>query len=365
VLVATRRYHAVLHPLAVYALSRALFLAITATGPQFATPHPPFTSFVVRWDATYYLNIVRHGYPRGAVLAPEHAFFPLYPLTVRVADVVLPGGDFVASVSVSLVAGAVATVLLWRAASILGGARVADRTALVFVLFPGTIVFGWPYADALLLAFMCVALCMLLEGRWVAATAAAALAGATRPSGLVLVAACAWVAFDRSRGPDARRALAAVAAAVGAASGFLAYLIWLWRRTGDARHWFRVERDVFGEGTPWKRLPTTIADIFRDGPQFNRLLVVACVVLAAVMLVVGITARQPGWAKLITVLALYLAVTANIASASPRLQLAAVPAFIALGSRLRDETLVWWCVASVAFATMLIFVYGLTINVAP
>jgi hypothetical protein len=355
----------VLYPLAVYALSRLLFLAVTATGPQFATPHPSFTSFVVRWDATYYLDIVRHGYPRGSVLAPQQAFFPLYPLTVRVANAVLPGGDFIAAETVSLVAGAVAVVLLWRAASILGGPRVADRSALVFVLFPGTIVFGWPYADALLLAFMCGALCLLLEGQWVAATAVAALAGATRPSGLVLVAACACVAFDRTHGPMFRRAAAAAAAAVGAASGFLAYLIWLWQHTGDARHWFRVEHDAFGEGTPWKRLPTTIADIFRDGPQFNRMLVVVFVVLAVVMLVVGLTAQQPGWAKLITVLALYLAVTANIASASPRLQLAAVPAFVALGARLRDDTLLWWCLASVALATTLIFVYGLTLNVAP
>ena len=39
---------------------------------------------MVRWDSVYYLGLVRRGYPHGSGLANEQAFFPLYPLTVRV-----------------------------------------------------------------------------------------------------------------------------------------------------------------------------------------------------------------------------------------------------------------------------------------
>ncbi|GIU86031.1 MAG: membrane protein [Acidimicrobiia bacterium] len=351
--------------LAVYGVSRLVLLAVTAAAPHVRTPRPSLGELVTRWDAVYYLGIVDRGYPRGDALAPEHAFFPLYPLGVEAIDRVVPGGAVTAGVVLSLVAGAVATVLLWHFAAALTDRATADRTVLVFCFFPGTVVFGWPYADALLLALMCGSLLALAHGRWVAGAAVGALATATRPSGLVLVAACALAAWEHTRGTAGRRLAAAAAAGGICASGFVAFLAWLWNHTGEPRQWMRVEREVFGEGTPWKRLPTTVADTFRDGAQFNRVLVLACAVLALVLLAAGLTARQPPWAKAVTVLALYLALTANIASASPRLQLAAVPAFVALGARLRRDPLVVWCASSGAFAALLVFVYGLTTYVAP
>jgi hypothetical protein len=365
VLAVTRKHHAVLYPLGVYVFTRLLFFFATLTGPQLTTPHGGLKAFVVRWDAVYYLTLVRHGYPHGSGLANEQAFFPLYPLTVRVVDWVLPQGDFTAALSVSLGAGAVASVLLWRIAARFADTAAADRTVLVFCLFPGTIVFAWPYADALLVAFMCGTICLLLDGRWVAASGVAALATATRPSGMALLVACALVAYAEVHGDRARRLRAAVTAAVIAASGFLLFLLYLWIRTGNALQWFDVEREQFGEGTPWKRLPTTISGIFTDGAEYGRVLVVVFAVIAVVLLVAQLRSQQPLWATSITVIALYFALTANIACASPRLQLAAVPAFAALGARLRDQQCVFWCVASVTLAVTLIFVYGLTTNLAP
>lgn len=354
-----------LRALAVYGASRLVFFVVTASAPQVRTPKPSLAEFVNRWDATYYVGIVVHGYPSGEGLAPQHAFFPLYPLGIEVVDRILPGSVVAASVTLSLVAGAVAAVLLWRLACALADRATADRTVLIFCFFPGTIVFGWPYADALLLALMCGAILLLAHGRWPEASVVGAFATATRPSGLVLVAACALVAYERVEGALVRRVVAAAAAGAVCASGFLAFLAWLWNHTGDPRRWFRVEREEFGEGTPWKRLPTTVADTFRDGAEFNRVLVLVCAAVAVGLLVVGLLARQPVWAKTITVLALYLALTANIAPASPRLQLAAVPAFVALGAKLRRDPLVVWCSASAAFAALLVFVYGLTTYVAP
>jgi hypothetical protein len=360
-----RKHHAIVYPLGVYVATRLLFLAATATGPQLQTPKPSVREFVTRWDAVYYLTLVQHGYPRGSTLQSEHAFFPLYPLLVRVADLFLPQSEFVAAVSVSLAAGAVAAVLFWRLAARLADRDAADRAVLVFCLFPGTIVFGWPYADALLVALMCASICLLLDGRWLAAAVVAALASATRPSGLTLVVACAVVAYTHVAGDQPRRVLAGVGAALLAMSGFVAFVVWLGNHTGNAMQWFDVERDLFDEGTPWRRLPTTIADVFRDGPAFPRMMVIAFAAIAVVLLLVGCTAGQPLWAVSITVLALYLALTANIANSSPRLQLAAIPAFVALGSRLRDRVLLWWCVASAALAVMLVFVYGTTTLLAP
>ncbi|MGH8976670.1 MAG: mannosyltransferase family protein [Acidimicrobiia bacterium] len=362
---AISKYHAVLYPLGVYAFTRVLFGFATFTGPQLSTPQPELRAFVTRWDAVYYLSLVRNGYPDVSYVTPEHAFFPLYPMTVRVADFLLPQSDFAAALAVSFAAGASASVLFWRLATRLADRATADRAVLVFCLFPGSIVFQWPYADALLIALMCGAICLLVEGRWLSGACVAALATATRPSGVALVIACAAVAYAQVSGSRTRRLVAAAGSGAIAVSGFVAFVAWLGRYTGNQTQWFDVEREVFGEGTPWRRLVATINDIFTEGAHWHRLMVVAFALLALVVLAVGVTARQPFWAVSITVVALYFAITANIASSSPRLQLAAIPAFVAFGGRLRDTWLLMWCTGSAVLGVTLIFVYGMTTWFAP
>ena len=220
----------------------------------------------------------------------------------------LPQGDFTAAVFVSLAAGAVAAVLMWRSPRGFADAAAADRPSLVFCLFPGTIVFAWPYADALLVAFMCGTISLLLDKP---------LAGRGRcrgagdrdavPAGWHCSSRACWLRTREVHGDRARRLRAAASVAVISASGFLLFLAYLWACTGNAMQWFDVERDLFGEGTPWKRLPTTIADIFRDGAEYGRILVVAFVVIAIVLLVVQLTSQQPLWATSITVIAMYFA----------------------------------------------------------
>ena len=61
-----------------------------------------FETFTL-WDARWYLEIVRQGYPHS--IPPDVTYFqdprpappssPLYPMTVRALDAVLPGGDIV------------------------------------------------------------------------------------------------------------------------------------------------------------------------------------------------------------------------------------------------------------------------------
>lgn len=359
------RTRAFVFPLAIYAATRVLFLGITASARILSQPRVTLAWFMTRWDASYYVTLAQRGYPHGDVLDAKYAFFPAYPLSLRAVDRILPHGTIIAGVLLSLTAGAVAVVALWQIATIMASRDVADRTVVLFCLFPGTVVFAWPYADAMLLAFMCLSILALLRGHWLLASVAAACATATRPSGLALVLPCAWVAWAVSDPSTVRRLLRAGIAVAVSISGFAAYMLWLWAHTGDTHHWFRVERTVFGEGTPWKRLPTTIADTFRHGATFARVMVLVLVAVAVVLLVVGLLASQPWWAKFITVFALYLAITANIATGSPRMQLAAVPAFVALAGRLRRETLWLWCGASAALAAILIYTYGLTLLVAP
>ena len=100
---------------------------------------------------------------------------------------------------------------------------VAERAMVLFAVFPGSFVLSYAYAEALLIVLAALCLWFLLDERWLLAGITAALATATRPNGLALVAACAVAAFLAIRarrdwsvarrpaaGPDRVRRLPAV-----------------------------------------------------------------------------------------------------------------------------------------------------------
>lgn len=145
---------------------------------------------LARWDAVWYLRIAHAGYgggPAGAA-GPQAAFFPLYPLTVRLVAGLStsPGALLVAAYAVSWGAFAVAATLLYRLVQLDFGARVARLAVLLLAVFPAALYFGAPYSESLFLALSLGAFLAARRGRWPAAGALAGLASATRPIGIAV-----------------------------------------------------------------------------------------------------------------------------------------------------------------------------------
>ena len=135
-----------------------------------------------RWDAVWYLAIANDGY-----LDPDRAaFFPVYPLTVRlVAE--LMRSPLVAGLLVSAAALAVALYLLHRLVSLDLGRDVAGLTVALVAVFPAAYCFSAVYSESLFLALSVGALYAARRERWAWAGAAGALAAATRSAGVVLL----------------------------------------------------------------------------------------------------------------------------------------------------------------------------------
>jgi hypothetical protein len=245
-----------------YALSRlaiALTLLVTSA-------HWRGWALFQHWDGGYYLGIARDGYPRSLAGQSPVAFFPGYPLAIRGLHALVGplGWSYgVCGVALSLAAGLAASLLVAAAVRELGDERDAVRTGVLFALFPGTDVFSFVYAEAMLLALCALAVLLLARRRWVGAGVAAALAGLCRPSGVYLVVPAAWAAWQAIRERREWRSLAAVALAP---LGFAGYLGWLGWRSGRLTAWFEVERQGwhqrldFGAGylhlaqtLPWHR----------------------------------------------------------------------------------------------------------------
>ena len=175
---------------------------------------------LARWDSVWYLAIANGGYDS----LQSTAFFPLYPLLVRMLG---PTGEpaalLFAGYAISLASFLGALYLLRRLAELELGAVAARRTVWLLALFPGALWFGAPYSESLFLLLSVGAFYAARTGRWGAAGGCAALASGTRSAGVVLVLPLAFL-WWRSRPRRARDAawLGLVPAGLAAYSGYLA-----------------------------------------------------------------------------------------------------------------------------------------------
>ena len=146
-----------------------------ATGDVLAAPF-------ARWDSVWYLAIADGGYVDGA----RAAFFPLYPLVVRLLAAAL-GSPLVAGALASTALLGVALVLLHRLVALDHGRAVARNAVLVTALFPMSFFFSAVYGESLFLALSIGAVYAARRERWAWAGALGALAAATRSAGVLLL----------------------------------------------------------------------------------------------------------------------------------------------------------------------------------
>jgi Dolichyl-phosphate-mannose-protein mannosyltransferase len=211
-----------------------------------------FETFTL-WDARWYLEIVRQGYPRSIPpdityfqVEARAAFFPLYPMAVRALDAVLPAGDSFAALTLNFFLGLAGLLVVGLLARRLFDDAVAERAMVLFAVFPGSFVLSFAYAEAMFILLAALCLWFLLEEHWVWAGVVAALATATRPNGLAVFAACVVAAFIAIR---RERAWSSLAAPLLAPLGVISFHVFLAWHTDESFAWFRVQRQAWREGT--------------------------------------------------------------------------------------------------------------------
>lgn len=190
--------------------------------------HAAFTAWE-RFDALWFLRIAERGYAAGDGSA---AFFPLYPMTVRLVSRLLGGHPFAAALLVSNVSFLLALAALFDLTRRERSEPIARSTVLLLCTFPTAFFFLAPYSEPLFLLLAVLALRAARRGRWAAASAAGLGAALTRSVGVIVAAALAAEAIQRRREgePDLLRGLLAAAAT---ASGTLIYLLTWQVRSGD------------------------------------------------------------------------------------------------------------------------------------
>ena len=144
------------------------------------------------WDSFQFLRTAERGYIPPEAPCCSQAFFPGYPIAMRVFGPLAGGNLALAGVIVSFVAGCAAACVLWHLAARVTGSAAGGRTAvLLLAAAPYGIFLSAVYTEALFLALALGAWLAGLHRRWWLAGLLAGLATGVRINGLFLAAALA------------------------------------------------------------------------------------------------------------------------------------------------------------------------------
>lgn len=227
------------------------------------------------WDGAWYRSIAENGYPPtlpvdadGRVAQNAWAFFPMFPITVRLLSGAT-GADFALSaLLLNLFCGAVAVLLVRSVIAHALGDRAAFWAVTFLCCAPASPVLQLAYAESVALLLVAAVLRALQVGRADLAACLVAVAGLARPVGipLAVVAGVHAVRLWRNRAGDRRTATTAavlagagavaaagwpclVALRTGAADGFLATQA-AWREqawTSPGGVWLPAGRGLLGD----------------------------------------------------------------------------------------------------------------------
>ena len=186
-----------------------------------------FLGYWAHWDGAWYAELATEGY--GERAPASTAFFPLYPLLVKLGTV-LGGGPALWGVAVSLVSTLFALFFVYRIGEKLHDARAARAATLCLAFFPTAFFLNAVYTEALFLALTAGTMwAALVRRNFLVAGLLGALAAATRNVGVLLLVPLFFEWARHRRGLGWRRILGMSLVP----AGLVAYAAYLWARFGD------------------------------------------------------------------------------------------------------------------------------------
>ncbi len=360
-------------------------------------------SLMSNWDGKWYLLTTQTWYFHHVV---QHAgsyttlgFMPLYPMLMWVLAHAL--GYFGAGLLVSMVSGAVATILVGQLAEEWWGPERARRAIAFWCFFPGTIVFSMVYSEGLTVSLVAGAMILMQRRRWLWAGVCAGFATAVAPAALSVFPMCVvaalieiyrrgrmvehrpWSAVDllrrSGRGRAARRSWLAIwrdglrdragrrslLAPLLAPVGAIGFGIYLWFWTGSPLSDYTAQHIEWSESTTPLAVPRVVIQLIHQlyvsgvgshgpgGVDLND----ALALLGTAFLLWGFKllwehrARVPVPAWVWTICVAVLALTSAKTPPNPRLLVVAFPVVLAVGASLSRRSFrraMWW----VVFATV-------------
>jgi hypothetical protein len=306
----------------------------------------------LNWDPAHYVRIADVGYRSSGEDALFIVFFPLFPLLVAGAGIVVRN-LVVASLLVTTLSSVAAGWLLHRLTGLDRGPEQSWGATIVLFSFPTAYALFAPYSEAVFLMCVLGSVYAARTGRWWLAGVAGAAATATRMVGLALVPALLVEAFVAQRGKGERgRKLAAIALVP---LGFLSYLLVNQVVHGDPFHFLQVQDEHWFQHAvpPWVPVTDAIESMRGTELTVESFLVhpARLVALAFALAVLAFGWRAMRWTdRTFTVATMLMVLSASWLISLPRYLLGVYPLFTTLGGLGRRP----WALAAVASVGMVL-----------
>jgi len=353
---------------AIVVATRAVFFLIAYVGSYLLSgdtqglPAKGLFDLWVQWDATRFLVTADVGYEGPGSFVNSYAFFPFFPLALRVLGFIGIAGPL-AGLLISAVSSWIALTFLFKLAEEEMGAGAGRRAALYLSVFPTAVFLIAPYSEALFLAGAIPAFYYARRAQWQWVGVPAAIAMGTRFAGVFLLLGLVAEAL-RQKDLSLRDALSAGLAVVIGLLPLLGYAAFLSRVKGDPFYFVTDQRLGWGRSFvgPFSAFRNTI-DRWDDPTQSTSFLLAYRVeVLAALVGVAfvgwAVAKREWGYATFMGSLLAVLLTSTEYFSV-PRILLTFFPAFIFLAGatltrpRLHDSYLM----VSTTLAALGVIVY--------
>ena len=193
------------------------------------------------WDGRWY-RMVAHG---GYLLVPgrqsDPAFFPLYPIMLRILHAVGVGWG-VAGPLLSNLALLLGLLLFYLLSKEIFSEPFARRATTYLAIFPLSYVFSMSYPESVVLVLLVAAPLAALRRHWWLAAACAAAAALARPEGLFLVFPLADIAWRQRQSLSPVGRGAAGAAVLAPIAAIASYSLYLATVLHDPLAWNQAER---------------------------------------------------------------------------------------------------------------------------
>ena len=164
----------------------------TEEGHWIADADSPFLSQWAKWDSQYYFDIATNGYWFRPQQQSNVAFFPLYPMLMRLAAPVTGDNVIRSGFILSNLALLGALIFLYRLAALETNPGSAERTVFYLAFFPTAFFFSCVYTESLFLLLTVGAMYFARRRLWGLAALLGVLAAATRNLGILVWALVMW-----------------------------------------------------------------------------------------------------------------------------------------------------------------------------
>jgi hypothetical protein len=257
-------------PLLIFAYSRILFYTVAFIWTRILDVDFSTDTFC-HWDCGWYLSIINNGYMHGAVTdgpvagQANWAFFPVFPYLVKISSWISGIEVLRMAYFLNNLCFLIALIYLYKYLIIHYPSTIVRSVIVLMALSPVNVYLMSLYTESTYLALLITTVYYIKKHKWITAGVLGALLGATRNTGIFIIAA---YILEYQFAPELRvTKIIFLRYLVGLAifpSGLLLFMFHLKLRTGDPLAFYHIQ-------SAWGKLPgnaiTFILDTLRN-PQF-------------------------------------------------------------------------------------------------